>query len=153
MRVAAVLLSVVLTALPAAAVPEEGPPPEQLFKQFGLFGEWAGDCAAPAAPENPHVNISEIAPGVILEEHDLGPDNVLNRYSVLAARRLSATELSVEVLFHPGAENEERQMLTFQVRDNTRRTMFNQVKGGPVQVKDGIVLWNGSKTPVLHKCE
>ncbi len=153
MRFAAVLACVLATALPTAAVPDEGPPPEQVFRQFGLFGAWAGDCAAPASPDNPHVAISELAPGVILEEHDIGPDNVINRYSVLTATRLSDTLLSVEMLFHPGQENEERQLLTFQVRDGTRRTMFNQVENGPARVKDGIALWNGSKTPLLHKCE
>jgi hypothetical protein len=153
MRFAAVLLCVFLTALPAAAAPHEGPSPEELFRQFGLFGQWANDCAKPAAPDNPHVSIIEIAPGVILEEHDIGPDNVINRYSVLDARRLSDTRLSVEMLFRPGEDDEERQMLTFEVHDGTRRTIFNQVEGGPVRVKDGIALWNGSKTPVLHKCE
>lgn len=152
-RVAAVLVGLFATALPVAAAPEASPPPEQVFEQFGLFGTWAVDCAAPAALGNPHVKISEPAPGVILEEHDLGPANVINRYSVLKAKRLSDTRLSVEVLFHPGKENEERQKLTFQVRDRTRRTVFNQVENGSVRVKNGIALWNGSETPLLHKCE
>jgi hypothetical protein len=151
MRIVAVLLAFVLTALPAAA--GEGPPPEQLFQQFGLFGTWASNCEAPASPANPHVKISEPAPGVILEDHDLGPDNVVNRYSVLSAERLSNTRLSVLVLFQPGTENQERQHLVFAIRDHTRRTVFNQAEGGPVRVKDGIALWNGSETPLLRKCE
>jgi hypothetical protein len=151
MRIVAVFLALVATAMPAAA--GEGPPPEQLFQQFGLFGTWADDCGAPESPANPHVKISQPAPGVILEDHHLGSDNAVNRYSVLSAERLSNTRLSVVVLFHPGAENQERQHLVFAIRDHTRRTVFNQPDGGPVRVKDGIVLWNGSKTPLLHKCE
>jgi hypothetical protein len=48
---------------------------------------------------------------------------------------------------------EERQKLVFLVRDNTRRTMFNEGDGGTVRVKDGIALARGSKTPLLRKCE
>jgi hypothetical protein len=151
MRIVAVLLAVVASALPAAA--GEGPPPEQLFQQFGLFGTWANSCNAAASPANPHVKISQPAPGVILEDHDLGADYAVNRYSVLTAEKLSDTTLSVEVLFHPGAEGQERQKLIFAIRDHTRRTMFNQADGGPVRVKDGIALTRGTKTPLLHKCE
>ena len=152
MRIVAALFALVVTATPAAAT-DEGPPPEQLFKEFGLFGKWAVDCAAPALPGNPHVYVRQPTPGVILEEHDLGPNNDINLYSVLSAERLSDTRLSAVVLLHPGRADEERQQLTFAVRDGTRRTLFNQVVGGPVRVKDGIAQWNGSKTPLLHKCE
>jgi hypothetical protein len=150
-RIVAVLLAVVATATPAAA--DEGPTPEQLFQQFGLFGSWASACGAAASPANPHVKISQPSPGLILEDHDLGPDNAVNRYSVISAERLSDTRLSVVVLFRPGTDDQERQRLIFAIRDHTRRTMFNQPDGGPVRVKDGIAQWNGSNTPLLHKCE
>jgi hypothetical protein len=123
-----------------------------LFQQFGLFGTWASDCDAAASPANPHVTINRPSPGLILEDHDLGADYALNRYSVLSAERLSDTRLSVEVLFHPGANDEERQKLIFVIRDQTRRTVFNQVEGGPVRVKDGIALSHGTPTPLLYKC-
>jgi hypothetical protein len=152
-RIVAVLLVVVATALPAVASSGEGPPPEQLFRQFGLFGTWATDCGTVASPANPHVKISQPSPGLILEEHHIGADYAVNRYSVLSAERLSDTRLSVVVLFHPGAEDQERQKLIFLIRDRTRRTVFNQVDGGPVRVNDGIALAHGTKTPLLHKCE
>jgi hypothetical protein len=152
MRIVAVLLAVVATALPAAAA-AEGPPPEQLFLAFGLFGTWASDCDAPASPANPLVKVSEPSPGLILEEHHLGANYAVNRYSVLSAERLSDRRLSVEVLFHPGTEDEERQKLVFVVRDRTRRTVFTQVEGGPVRVEDGIALARGTETPLLHKCQ
>ena len=59
----------------------------------------------------------------------------------------------MEVIFQPGTETEERQKLVFQVRKDTRRTMFNQPDNGPVRVKDGVVLARAAKTPVLNKCE
>ena len=154
-RIVAILLAVVAiaTALPAVAANGEGPPPEQLFQQFDLFGTWATDCSTAASPANPHVKISQPSPGLILEEHHLGADYAVNRYSVLSAERLSNTQLSVVVLFHPGAEGQERQKLIFAIRDHTRRTLFNQADGGPVRVKDGIALARGSQTPLLHKCE
>lgn len=126
---------------------------EELFQQFELFGTWAGDCGKPATPANPHVSIAMPSPGLVLEEHNLGPDFAVNHYSVLSAERLSPTSLSVNVIFQPGTEGEERQKLVFSVRDNTRRTIFNQPEGGAVRVKDGIALARGSKTPLLRKCE
>src|SRR5271169_5529705 len=149
MRIAAVLVLAAATVV-AAAQPA---PVDALFGQFGLFGSWAPVCGAPASPANPHVSIPEPSPGLVLESHDLGPNYTINRYSILSAERHSAEQLSVAVIFQPGTGEEERQKLVFLVRKNTRRTMFNQADGGPVRVKDGIVIARGIKTPVLNKCD
>jgi len=146
MRLVAVLVLVGATSAAAAPV-------DMLFQEFGLFGTWAPDCKQPATPANPHVSITIPSPGLVREDHDLGPNYTVNHYSMLSAERLSPDELSVEVIFQPGTETEERQKLVFQVRKDTRRTMFNQPQDGPVRVKDGIVLARGAKTPVLNKCE
>ena len=144
-----------ICALLVAALPTAcgSPEPEQLFKQFGLFGTWAVDCAQPAAPGNPHVTVRQPSPSEILEEHHLGDDHPVNRYSVLKAEKLSDTRLQVTALLHPGTDNEERQTLVFRVRDHTRRTVSNRPEGGPLRVKDGMVVGSELETPVLHKCE
>ena len=126
---------------------------EELFRKFGLFGTWATQCDRPPTPSNPHVTITMPSEGLILEDHNLGPDFAINRYSVVSAEPASATNLSVDVIFQPGTEVEERQKLVFSLHDNTRRTMFNQTNGGAVRVKDGIALARGSKTPLLRRCE
>jgi hypothetical protein len=149
MRIAAVILSVVLTVTPVAASPSI----EDLFRQFDLFGTWANDCKQPATPANPHVSITMPGPGLVLEDHDLGADFEMNRYSVLSAEQISPTRLSVAVIFQPGTQDEERQKLKFLIRNGTKRTMFNQQEGGSVRVKDGIALAHHVKTPVLRKCE
>jgi len=148
MRFAAVLVFAAATAMPVHAAPADA-----LFEEFGLIGSWAFNCQAPASPANPHVSITVPNPGLVLEEHSLGANYAVNRYSIVSAERLSADELAVEVIFQPGTDAEERQKLVFLIRDKTRRTMFNQVEDGPVRVKDGIALARGSKTPVLKKCE
>jgi hypothetical protein len=125
---------------------------EDVFNRFGLFGVWALDCAKHPAPDNPHVRITMPSPGLVFEEHDLGPSYTVNRYSVLAAEAVAPTRVSVRVIFQPGAAGEERQTLVFELQGGTRRTMFNQADGGPVRVKDGIALARGSKTPTLKKC-
>jgi hypothetical protein len=126
---------------------------EELFHQFSLFGIWANDCSAPATPGNPYVSITAPSAGLVREDHNLGSDYAVNRYSVLSAEKVSATGLSVKVIFQPGTEGEERQNLVFSVRDNTRRTIFNRTDGGTVRVKNGIALARGSKTPLLHRCD
>jgi hypothetical protein len=150
MRIAAVMFFAFAAAVPAAA---KAAPVDVLFDQFGLFGTWALDCKQGASPDNPHVTIATPSPGLVAENDDFGRDYAVNHYSVLAAERLSDDRLSVEVIFQPGTEAEERQKLVFQVRDRTRRTLFNQPAGGAVRVKDGIVLARGVETPVLRKCE
>ena len=150
MRMSAVLALCVSFAMLSSANAESV---EQLFNQFSLFGNWATDCNTPATPVNPHVSITMPSAGLVLEDHNLGSNYAVNRYSVLSAEKVSPTNLSVSVIFQPGTEVEERQKLVFAVRENTRRTMFNQTDGGAVRVRDGIALARGSKTPLLHKCQ
>jgi hypothetical protein len=126
---------------------------EDVFQEFGLFGIWATDCNSPATPGNPHVSISTPSAGLVLEDHDLGPDFAVNRYSVLSAEPVSQTSVSVHVIFQPGTTVEERQKLIFSVNNNTRRTIFNQSDAGAIRVKEGIAVARGSKTPLLRKCE
>ena len=149
MRIVAVIVLTAATAMSASA---ETASIDVLFQQFGLFGTWALDCGQAASPANPHVSITTPSAGLVLEDHDLGHDYAVNHYNMLAAERLSAERLAVQVIFQLGTEAEERQKLVFLVRDRTRRTMFNQPEGGAVRVKDGIALAHGSKTPVLRKC-
>jgi hypothetical protein len=148
MRIAALLVVALLTANTAVA----STPVEEVFQSFDLFGNWAADCAQPSSPANPHVAITMPSPGLVFEDHDLGADYAINRYSVLAAAKLSAERLSIEVIFGPGTENEQRQKLILQIRKQTRRTLFNQPDGGEVRVKDGIALARGTRTPLLKKC-
>lgn len=150
MRLVGVIGVVVLVALPEMATATSV---EKVFQEFGLFGTWAIDCASPATPGNPHVSISTPSAGLVLEDHDLGPDFAVNRYSVLSAEPVSETSVSVQVIFQPGTEVEERQKLIFSVNNNTRRTIFNQNDAGAIRVKDGIAVARGSKTPLLRKCE
>jgi hypothetical protein len=150
MRLVGVIGIVALVALPELA---KAASVEDVFQEFGLFGMWATDCNSPATPGNPHVNITAPSAGLVLEDHDLGPDYAVNRYSVLSAEPMSQTNVSVHVIFQPGTTVEERQKLVFSVNDNTRRTIFNQSDAGPIRVKDGVAVARGTKTPVLRKCE
>lgn len=158
----AVLLCCVACVSPAAAQTEQQTEPseatkaqpetlEELYKQLDLFGAWAADCTQAPSPANPHVNVASPAEGLVIELHDLGPGYAANQYSVLTARP-QGNRLTVEMLFQPGAPNEERQTLTFLLGNGTRRTMFNQPQGGPPRVKDGVVVGRNVKTPVLKKC-
>jgi hypothetical protein len=147
--VAALVLAAAASAAAAAAASST----DDLFAQFGLFGTWAVDCKQIASPDNPHVTITTPSPGLILEDHDLGDGNAVNRYSVLSAEKLSANRLAVQVIFQPGKDTEERQQLVWAIHDRTLRTLFNQPQDGPVRVKDGVAVAYGVATPLLKKCE
>jgi hypothetical protein len=149
MRWVAVLLLAAAFSAPAEAAPTT----EELLNLFALFGTWAVDCKREAAPDNPHVSVMMQGPGLILEDHDLGGDNAVNRYSILSAEKLSDTRIAVQVIFQPGKEPEERQRLVLAVHDGTRRTLFTQPQDGPVRVSDGVVTAYGVATPLLRKCE
>ena len=148
-----VLCVLALALLATSAAAQDKPSVADLFKQYGLIGEWAVDCKADASPANPHVEVAEDEKGTIVERHDLGRDYRVNAYRILTAKRVSPTEVSVQALFDAGTEDEQKQNLTFSVRDNTRRTLFTQVEGGPVRVKNGVAVGFGMKTPKLRKCE
>jgi len=149
MRAAASFLVATLVVMPANA----SSPVEEQFKAFNLFGAWAAHCDQPATPANPHVSIAMPNEGSVLEKHDLGADSEHNLYSVLAASPISPTQLSVDVIFRPGEQGEERQTLIFVIRKGTRRTMFNQPDGGEVRVKDGVALAEHIRMPVIKKCD
>jgi hypothetical protein len=149
MRWVAVLVFAAAISAPAEAALST----EELFNSLGLFGTWAVDCKREAGSDNPHVSVTMPGPGLILEDHDLGTDNSVNRYSILSAEKLSDTRIAVQVIFQPGKEAEERQRLVLAVRDGTRRTLFTQPQDGPVRVKEGVVAAYGLATPLLRKCE
>jgi hypothetical protein len=126
---------------------------DELFHAFWLFGTWAPDCKSAASPKNPRVRITMSDKGQLLEDHDLGSGVAVNHYRMLSAKLLSDETISVDAIFQPGQAAEEHDHLMFRIYGGTRRTMFNQLDGGEVRVKDGIVLSNESKTPLLHKCD
>lgn len=153
MRAMTAMALVLLAVASAAAQPAAPPTVTAVFRAFDLFGTWAADCSRPAAPDNPHVIDVEVSPGIVLERQDLGPDHRVNTYSILKAKRLSKTEVALEVIFEPGRQGEQRQHLVMRVQEGTRRTLFNQPVGGPVRVKDGVAVGYGLKTQTLRKCE
>ena len=105
MRLVAVIGIAALVALPEIA---NAASVEEVFQEFGLLGTWAADCGSPATPGNPHVSITMPSAGLVLEDHDLGPDFAVNRYSVLSAEPVSQTNVSVQVIFQPGTTVEEQ---------------------------------------------
>jgi hypothetical protein len=175
MRIAALSLMLVLS-LPAAAttapnadptdadelttpatVPAEIPAAEpgvvDLFYRFGLFGTFAPNCNLPAAPSNPFVSVYQQTGGLVIEAHNVGREYAANFYSIRAARRLGDNRLEIKVVFVPGTQAEEFQTLELLVGKGTRRTMLNRVDDGPVRVRQGVAIANGTKTPLLKKCD
>ncbi len=148
-----VVSALVLAALASSASPPASTGVSALFKDYGLFGEWAVDCKAQASPDNPHVTVSEPEPGRVVERHDLGSRFTANTYRMVDAHRVSNTRIAIEAVFQPGSEEEQTQELVFSLRDRTRRTIFTQIEGGAVRVKDGVAVGYGFKTPRLKKCE
>jgi len=132
--------------------PAVGPAVVDLLRTYDLFGAFARDCGRPAAPGNPHVRVTEEPGGLVIETHDFGLGSSANIYSVRAARRIAADRLELKVVFVPGTLSEQFQTLELMVGKGTRRTVFNRVDNGPVRVRHGVALANGSKTPQLKKC-
>lgn len=147
MRGAVAILLLILVASVAAADTAE-----ELFTQFDLFGSWAVRCDQPASPMNPHVTIAAISSGVLTEEQNTGPDFQLNSYLIATAEKVDPTSLSVHALFRAGTGDQVGQKIVWRIASKTRRTLFNQLDGGRVLVKDGVVVSTGGSTPLLHKC-
>jgi hypothetical protein len=170
MRIAAVFCVTVLLLLPAAAATDpatdplvEPPTPTSeaiasdvgvvdLFRDLGLFGTFAADCGRPAAPNNPHVSVTQESPDLVIETHFVGDQYAANHYSVRSARRLGSDRLEIKVVFVPGMQAEQLQTLEIVFGKGTRRTIFNRVDDGEIRVERGIAVANGSKTPLLKKC-
>ena len=138
MRIAAVIVLAAVTAMPAAAA--------RPHRSTSCSSSSA--CSAPGRPiassrPRPPIRMSASrrrARGWCWRTTISAP--IMRSTATACCRRsgFPASSLSVEVIFQPGTEAEERQKLVFLVRDGTRRTMFNQPDGGAVRVKDGIAL-------------
>jgi len=130
---------------------------EPVFREFGLLGNWAAACGKPASPMNPRVSVTAPGAGLIVENHDVGPDFAPNLYHFVSARRVDKSDVEAKALFRPGTENEETQTLVMRITKDkkgidTRRTMFNRGEDGEVRVKDGVAVRSGAKTAVLKRC-
>ena len=149
-RIAAAIAVVVIFAGPAAA---KAPSVERLFNELGLFGVWAGDCAAPPSLDNPHVSVGMPQPGAVLEQHDFGSGYESNRYAIRAARRLSGHRLAIDARFERAGAEPQRQLIVMTVEAGRRRTIFTGTEDAPPRVLNGIATANGAPTPTLKKCD
>ena len=137
----------------AAAVFAAASPAQRIYRAFGLFGTWAPNCAEPASPDNPHVEVVSGDKGLVLEQDDFGTGYEVNRYLIVAARRMNNREVAVDALFAQGSAEPRRQLIVMRVERGTRRTMFTGTGDGPPLVKDGVAVANGKPTPQLNKCD
>ena len=148
-KVAAVAGAIVFVAAAVAATS----PAARVYRELGLFGTWAPNCAEPASPDNPHVSVANGEKGLVLEQDDFGADYEINRYLIVAARRMKDHRVVVDALFAQDGAEPKRQLIIMHVVDRTRRTMFTGTGDAPPLVKDGIAVANGQPTPQLNKCD
>ncbi len=153
MRIAALVAMAAIVLMPNLPSAADPVPMEAVFTEMGLFGHWALDCAGPPSLANPHVRIATPEPGEVEEVHEHGLEFSANRYRILSAERVGEDRLQITAIFQPGTDTSQLQTLAFQVGRGTRRTLFNQPDGAAVRVRDGVVVANGRRTPLLKKCD
>ncbi len=147
------IAAVIAFAAWAAAAAAKPSSVASVFGELDLFGLWASNCAAPATPDDPHVTISMPEPGVVIESHDFGAGYEMNRYGIVAARRLSGHRLALDVLFEQAGAEPDRELIVMEVNGHTRRTMLTKPEGKAPLVLDGIAVATGRQTPQLKKCD
>ena len=140
-------------ALFAAAAVAATSTAARVYRELGLFGTWAPNCAEPASPDNPRASVVNGDDGVVLERDDFGEGYEVNRYLIVAARRVKGHEVAVDALFAQGGAEPRRQLIIMRVEHGTRRTTFTGTGVGPPLVKDGVAAANGKPTPQLNKCD
>ena len=132
-------------AKPSSAVRE--------FRHFNLFGIWASNCREAPSLDNPRVTVGSGGQGMVLEVDEFGPDYEVNRYVIVAAKRMSGRRIAVDALFQQGDAEPQPQLIIMRIENRTRRTMFTGGADEPPRVKDGIAVAIGKPTPLLTKCE
>ncbi len=123
------------------------------FERLDLFGAWAPNCTGAPTPDNPHVLVARGERGFVLEQDEFGSAYEINRYLIVAARRLKGHELAVDALFQQGDAEPQHQLIVMRVESRTRRTMFTGAGDEPPLVKDGVAVAIGKPTPTLNKCD
>jgi hypothetical protein len=127
--------------------------PAHEFRHFDLFGLWASNCGEAPSPDNPRVTVGNGPQGVVFEQDQFGPDYEVNRYVIVAAKRMSHRRLALDALFQQGDAEPLPQLIIMQIENRTRRTLFTGGADEPPRVKDGIAVAIGKPTPLLTKCE
>ena len=123
---------------------------EDAMRSLGLLGHWARQCEAPASGLNNHITFTKISTGEVQEIFDFGPDGPQNIYTVISAAPEAAApdEIHLVLVFRGNAMD-----VILKAQDHTIRTKSSIRKDGTVLVKDGIKLFNGDATNVLHYCD
>jgi hypothetical protein len=140
----AALLAVIFFAAPAGAETVR-----ETLDQFGFFGRWAMDCAAPASADN-NVRNARISPtGDPIFSESLGGDGEPNTYVILRAKLNGGDTITLRTKLN----GEIEQDLTMR-RDGTRlRTMINRDVGSrQYVVRNGVVSSTKRETPWLNHC-
>lgn len=119
-----------------------------VLNAFGLFGDWAVQCGAPASPGNVVRAVTWTGREPVEYSETIGMGAAANRYRVISAQMPDATTLVMQVLFN-GRLTENLTITKY--GNDAIRTTSNQAWDGFL-VQNGVIVATGRSTPWLRKC-
>jgi hypothetical protein len=154
------LAALVLTAAPAhAGGAPNYPKVRKVLEAAGLMGRWGVDCDAPAG--STEWETIEVTDKGIVQSVE-GGDDVISTYYITEARRLSATEVRMKLLYIPegGTDAEDDDIpggenattVVYRVEANRQMTWTSIGPDGAPLITDGAFIDSDEHSKWYNRC-
>jgi hypothetical protein len=118
---------------------------QEIFKKFGLLGNWSADCLKPASPQNPYLTHRALGTDRVERGPILGSSSSPTLFVVDQAAELKPNEIAFS--FNDGKQHVK---LVVRVEHNRMRTMERMYDDGQKSILAGREA--NRDTPWFNKC-
>jgi hypothetical protein len=128
--------------------------PWDVFKRFGLTGNWSPDCSSPPSATNYWMTYKEGPGGKVVRPLNRGGGDELS-VTVDSAAMVSSTTVSARFRNDDptwGDTNGTAVDLTLELVNDRVHTIDSTGMDGTQYIKDGIVVKSGKPIPWIQKC-
>ena len=119
---------------------------QEIFKKFGLLGNWSVDCAKPASPQNPYLTHRALGSDRVERGPILNSASPPTLFVVDQATEVKPNEIALS--FNDGKNHVK---LVVRVEHHQMRTMERVYDNGEHPILDGRE--SGHETPWFNKCD
>jgi len=147
-------LTLIAAALLLLAESSRAEMPWQIFKRFGITGNWSVSCADKPSASNFWMTYKEGPGGKVVRPLDRGKGNELSAV-VDSAEMVTAATMRLRFRNDDptwGASNGQVSTVLIEVKDGRIHTLESKGDDGKEYIKDGIVVASGKPIPWLEKC-
>ena len=145
-RIVATGLTAAIMA-PAAAYADSV---QETLAGFGLLGQWAQQCGAPASGDNAYATYSMVSDREAQLRYDFGPEYQPRTWTIYFVQRVDSApdELRIDASLPDGTHAE----MIIEMQNNAIKNISSVEGDGTICIKNGVMTLNGKEAPWLARC-